>query len=600
MFLLWGKHIRKYYPIYFIFFLIGLASLVTVDYFQFRIPEILGNIVDIIRTEGSIDPNSSEFMNLIEQVLLVAAILFVGRIIWRVSLFFASHRIEERIRDEMYQKAERLDLSYFHETKVGTIMSWFTNDIETLQEFLGWGTLMMIDGVFLTALSLTKMFMLHVNLAIITMIPVALIILWGALVEKKMSKLWELRQESNDYLWDFSQENFTGIRVIKAFVKENQQIIAFSKLARKNKDINIKFTYVHIFFDAMIELIIAIIVAILIGFGGYFVYGTVTGNPITMFGSTIDLTPGELVTFYGYFSTAIWPLIALGQVVTMFSKARTSYKRIANFLDSEERLIEAENAVEFEAKGKISFNHFSFRFKDNDVDSLSNISLTINPGESVGVIGAIGSGKSTLVNSLVRLFNIEKGQLFIDDVDIMDIKVSSVRNNISIAPQDNFLFSDTIRNNIAFSDVESDIEKVKEAASFAGVDEDIEGFSEGYDSLMGENGHTVSGGQKQRISLARAYFKNTPILILDDSVSAVDLKTEETILANIKEKRQGKTTIIIASRVSTVMELDKVIVLNKGNLEDFDTPANLKKKDGTFARMALLQELEKEKGANNG
>ena len=600
MFLLWGKHIRKYYLRYFIFVLLGVAALISVDYIQLRIPEIIGEIVDKLNQEGTIDINSAYFANLIKEVFIVAAVMFGGRIVWRLSLFYASHRIEERIRNEMFLKAERLDLSYYHDNKVGTIMSWFTNDVESLSEFLGWGTLMMIDGVFLTTLALTKMFLLDYSLSLIMLLPIALIVLWGALVESKMSKIWRLRQESNDDLYDYSQENFTGIRVIKAFVKENQQIIEFSKHARKNRDINVKFTAVSVFFDVIIEIIIAGIAAILIGFGGWFVYGTVTGTPISIFGREVLLEPGQLVTFYGYFDSLIWPLIALGQVVTMFSQARTSYSRIEHYLDSEERLLEAVDAVDVDITGKIEFKDFSFKYKDSEVDSLSNISLTINPGENIGIIGTVGSGKSTLVNALVRLFNVEEGTLFIDDVDIMKIKIASLRNGVSIAPQDNFLFSDTIKNNIAFSDVDRDIEEVRNAARFADVDTDISQFEEGYDSLMGENGHTVSGGQKQRISLARAYLKSAPILILDDSVSAVDLKTEERILDNIKEKRAGKTTIIIASRVSTVMELDKVIVLKNGTLEAFDTPKNLKKNSETFSKMVMLQELEKEKGANNG
>ena len=598
MFLLWGKHIRKYYLRYLVFFLIGLVSLVTVDIIQLRIPEIIGGVVNILKDGGTIDVQGEFFIKTITEVLLIAGGMLVGRILWRISLFYASHRIEEHLRNEMYEKASRLDLSFYHETKIGNIMSWFTSDIETIQHFLCWGTLMMIDGVFLTALALTKMFLLDITLAVITLIPILLIILWGALVESKMSKIWMIRQESIDELFDFSRESFTGIRVIKAFVKENQQVIAFSKIARKNQETSIRFTYVEVFFDAIIEIIIGLIAAILLGFGGWFVYATISGSPINVFGHEINLKAGDLITFYGYFAASIWPLIALGQVVTSFSQARTSYQRIAHFLDSEERLIESDNPVDVDIKGKITFNHFTYKFFDSETDSLFDISLTINPGENVGVIGTVGSGKSTLMNSLVRLYNINKGEILIDDVDIMDIRTSSLRDGVSISPQDNFLFSDTIQNNIAFSDINTPLEEVEEAATFAMVKDDISAFEGGFEAVMGENGQTVSGGQKQRISLARAYLKKSPILILDDSVSAVDLKTEEQILDNIKKYRKGKTTLIIASRVSTVMELDKVIVLNKGKLEAFDTPTNLKKISPTFKRMVLLQELEKEQ--NNG
>lgn len=599
MFLLWGKHVRKYYLRFFIFFLIGFAALIVVDYFQLLIPELLGELVDKLKIDGTIDVGSEYFRNLIFKVIGVAAIIFVGRIVWRSSLFYASNKIEEKMRMEMFLKAEKLDLSFYHTTKIGNIMNWCTTDIETIEQFLGWGTLMLIDGVFLTILTLTKMFILDYFLALIILFPILLIAVWGALCEKMMSKIWDERQQSNDKIYDFSQESFTGIRVIKAFVKEQQQIIAFSKHARNNQDTNVRFTFISAIFDVVIELIIALVVSVILGFGGWFVWGVVTGNPVVIFGREIELTAGKLVTFYGYFDYLIWPMIALGQVVTMFSQANASYKRIAHFLDAPENIVDAEDAKEMDIQGKITFDHFSFTYPDGESECLKDISLTINKGESVGIIGTVGSGKSTLVNVLVRLYNVNENSLFIDDVDIMKIKLSSLRKGISIAPQDNFLFSDTINNNIGFAKENPNLDDVMIAAKFSDVHNDIVDFEEGYESKLGENGHTVSGGQKQRISLARAYLKDSPILILDDSVSAVDLKTEETILDNIKTNRAGKTTIIIASRVSTVMELDKIIVLSKGHLEGFDTPANLLKTSGLFARMVALQKLEKEKGGSN-
>ena len=600
MFLLWGKHIRKYYPKYFIFFLIGLAALVTVDFFQLKIPNIIGSVVDELTDVGYIDPANETFITRILSVLTVATIMLFGRVAWRLSLFYASRKMEEHIRQEMFLKAERLDINYYHSTKVGNIMSWFTNDIETLEEFLGWGSLMMIDGIFLTVLALTKMFILNSSLALIALFPILLIALWGALVEGKMSYIWKLRQESNDELYDFSQESFTGIRVIKAFVKEHQQIIAFDKMARKNKDINVRFTYISVIFDVMIELIIALVLAMVNGFGGWFVWGTVTGNVVHIFGRDILLTAGQLIEFYGYFTSVIWPMIAIGQVVTMLSKSRASYKRIAAFLDAPEDVKDAPDAIDMEIKGNITFDHFSFAYPDSQVPEpyLKDVTLTINAGENIGIIGSVGSGKTTLVNMLLRLYNVQENSLFIDGVDIMKIKLKTIRGAVSMTPQDNFLFSDTIQNNIAFYDVNQDKGHVVEAAKFADVNSDIMVFEKKYDSVLGENGHTVSGGQKQRISLARAFLKDAPIMVLDDSVSAVDLKTEENILKNIKDKRGGKTTIIIASRVSTVMNLDKVIVMNHGSVEAFDTPHNLLKQDGTFAKMAALQELEKEKGGS--
>ncbi len=333
----------------------------------------------------------------------------------------------------------------------------------------------------------------------------------------------------------------------------------------------------------------------ILGLGGWFVYCCVTNNPVLIFGHTINLNAAKLITFIGYFDLLVWPLMALGQIVTMRGRAKASYKRIAHFLDEQEEIKNPENAVVLEnVKGKITFNNYNFSYPDSTISSLKNVSFTIEPGETVGIIGKIGSGKTTLVNSLLRLYNVSDNSILIDDVDIMKCDIKSLRDCIAYVPQDNFLFSDKIRNNIAFSNRQIEFKKIKNAAKFADVDDNIAGFKDGYDTLSGERGVSLSGGQKQRISIARAYLKDAPIMIMDDSVSAVDVKTEETILKNIKENRRGKTTIVIASRVSTVSHLNKILVLNEGQVEAFDTPQNLLKISPTYQNMVRLQTLEAE------
>jgi len=288
-------------------------------------------------------------------------------------------------------------------------------------------------------------------------------------------------------------------------------------------------------------------------------------------------------------------LIALGSVITMHARAKTSYKRIARFMDAEEVIVDKTNAIELkDVKGKIEFKNLTFSYKNEDKPVLKDISLVINPGESIGVVGRVGSGKTTLVVLLTRLYNLKEGTLFFDDVDIMNCTVKSAREAVAAVPQDNFLFSMSVEENIKFGNENATHEDVLKAADFSDVAKDIEGFEKKYDSLTGERGLSLSGGQKQRISISRAFIKNAPILILDDSVSAVDIDTEEKILRNIKEQREGKTTIIISSRVSTVNKLDKIIVLNDGNLEAFDTPENLIKVSPTYKKMVELQKLEDE------
>lgn len=590
--MLFGKYINKYYLKFSWLFLIGLIGLVAVDVFQLFIPEYLGKLVDMF-DGGAID--KAALKEIILGVMVVAIVMFFGRIMWRLSIFNASQRIEAGLRHTMFLKSERLSQRYYHENKVGTVMAWFTTDLETIEEFFGWGSVMLVDALFLSVLALYKMFSLDWALSCLLLIPLALIVVWGMLVEKFMALKWEQRQNEFDKFYDFSQESFTGIRVIKAFVKETQQLHAFAKIAKRNKDANIELVKVSVIFDAIIEIIIAAIMALILGLGGYFVYRYVTGTPVFVFGHEVDMTAGGLITFVGYFDTLVWPMIALGQVVTMRSRSKASLKRITNFLDQEEEIRNVENAYVLEnVKGEIRFDNFSFAYPSSEANVLKNITFTVNPGESVGIVGKIGSGKTTLVNTLLHLYNVERGKVFIDGHDIMDCNIESLRDAIGYVPQDNFLFSDKVKNNIAFSCNELDMDKVYDAAKFADVHSNIEEFTEGYETVSGERGVTLSGGQKQRISIARAYIKDAPIMILDDSVSAVDVKTEETILANIQSERKGKTTIVIASRVSTVSHLDKILVLNNGEVEAFDAPQRLEEISPTYKKMVYLQKLERE------
>ena len=603
---MFNKHLRKYYKKYAIFLIIGVLTLVAVDYVALFIPEFLGKIVGLFAeagNSGSFDtiyngrPIVDQVLEIVKFTILLAAAMMVGRIVWRLVIFHASKGIEAGLRHDMFEKAERLPVEYYHNNTVGTVMSWFTNDVETIEEFFGWGTVMIVDAFFLSVLVVYKMLSYNVPMSILIFIPLLLIVVWGALVEKIISIRWENRQKAYDKLYDFSQESFTGIRVIKAFVKEVQEVHAFSKVAKKNQDANVKFVTFDAFFEMMIEIIITGILVMVLWVGGYFVYLTSTGGTPKLFGMEFTFTVQDSATMIGYFDLIIWPMIALGQIISMSSRCKTSMRRIARFLDTPEEIFDKENTIEVpEVKGEITFKNFTFTYPGEDKKPyLKNINLTIKAGETVGIIGKIGSGKTTLANSLLRIYNVDDGEVFIDGHDIMDIKLDSLRSAIAYVPQDNYLFSDTIKRNIAFSDVNLDDESVKEAAQFACVDEDIEGFKDKYETVSGERGVTLSGGQKQRISIARAFIKNSPILIFDDSVSAVDTKTEEVILKNIKEKRAGKTTLVVSSRVSTVIGLDKIIVLNDGELEGFDTPENLFNTSPTYKRMVLLQQLEQEK-----
>ena len=600
--MLLGKYINKYYLRYALFFIIGILALVAIDYFQTLLPEYLGQLVGLFSNsvDGYIDLDVIN--KTIISVVVVGVIMFLGRIIWRLSIFYAARKIDANMREEMFLKAERLPLSFYHDTKVGVIMTRFTNDLETIEEYLMWGTIMMVDAFFMSLIIIYKMLVIDYVLALLALIPIILIIVWGALVEIFMTKKWQEKMEAYDAVSDVVQENVTGIRVIKAFVKETKELHKFAKVAKKDRDVNISFVRFSVLFDVAISIIIALITAFVMGFGGYMVYSTVIKEPLNIFGHTILLSSDKLVTFLGYIELLVWPMMALGQIYSMRSRAKGSFKRITEFMDADENIVSPKDAKKLtNCKGKITFANFNFAFPSTNKNALNDISVTINPGEIVGIVGKIGAGKSAIVSTLLRLYNVNKNGLFIDDVDIMDLDIQNLRDNIAYVPQDNFLFSDRIKNNISFSSEECDMNKVITSSKLADVYDNIVDFPDGFETISGERGVTLSGGQKQRISIARAFYKDAPIMILDDSVSAVDVKTEENILANIKAARKDKTTLIVASRISTIQNADKIIVLKDGYIESVGTHDELVKISPTYSRMKYLQELEREvEGGLNG
>ncbi len=589
--MLFGKYINKYYKKYWYYFLIGVVFLIVVDVAQNYIPKFLGQVVN---SNNELIADMDELKKVIFGVMICAGVMFVGRCIWRLSIFRASSNIKAGVRYDMFVKAERMSRDYYHETKVGNVLNWFTSDVDEIGEFFGWGTVMFVDAFFMTIITLISMIRVSIWMTLIAAIPLILIAVWGGIVEKHFTLRWEARQEATDKLYDFCQENFSGIRVIKAFVKETQEIHHFAKLAKNSQEKNVKFARMSVLFDVVIGIILAVEMAFVLGFGGWFVYLAATKEPITIGNTVIDINIGQLMEFVGYIDLLIWPMMACGQIVSMRSRAKGSLKRITKFLDAEEDIKSPTNAVILNnVKGDIKFDHFSFTYPNDKEPRLKDINIEIKPGESIGVIGKIGSGKTTFANILMRLYNFDRG-VTIDGVDLMDCDIPSLREQIAYSPQDNFLFSDKIENNISFSSETLNRDMVIEAAQFSSVHDDIEGFIDKYETVSGERGVTLSGGQKQRISIARAFYKKAPVLILDDSVSAVDVKTEESILNAIEEKRKGMTTIVIASRVSTVTRLDKILVLEKGEVAGFDTHENLMKNCEIYQHMVYLQELEKE------
>lgn len=587
--MVFGKYVNKFYKKYFWHFFFGILTVIFVDYIQLFIPAITGRIIDSI-TNGGISEGNWQF--LIEQIIYIALVglgMFVGRFLWRICIFGEAVLVQSDLRFDMFEKTEKLSQRYYKVNKTGAILSYFSNDLETIEESFGFGIVQMIDGVFLLVMSLIKMFKLQGVLTLLLLIPVVLLGLCAFFVDKLMEKKYEKRQKAFEDMSDYAQENFTGIRVIKAFVKERKELKQFAKEAKKNKDTNIEYVKVSSLLEVLFDALIYVIFGIILLGGSYLVYLNIKSSGIE------GITIGSLIEFIGYADTLIWPIFALAGTINLIARARTSLKRISNLLDEKVEIVDDKVVCPTDLKGEIEFKNFNFAYPDDENTLiLKDVNIKIKAGETIGIVGKIGSGKSTLVNMLFRLYNVEDNTLFIDGYDIMHLPIRMVRDTIGYCPQDNFLFSDSIRNNIAFSNPDMSLEEVEKAAEFADVRSNIEEFKDKYETLIGEKGVSLSGGQKQRISIARAIVKDPKILVLDDSVSAVDVKTEETILHNIQKDRKGKTTILIASRVSTVKALDKIIVMNDGKVEAFGTHEECLKNSKTYTRMVELQSLEKE------
>lgn len=585
--MLFGKQINRYYSKYAPALFLGILALIVVDYFQLVVPELYRLVINGIN-EGAVEIDGTvrafDMAFLLDEICrpLIITILAIvtGRFVWRICFFGSGVKMETDLRGRMFDHCKELSQQYYQTNKVGTLMSLFTNDLETVQDCFGSGILMFCDALFLGILALIKMVRMNPLLTLFSLIPLFILFFIGTLVGKHMRLKWETRQEAFSALSDFSQESFSGIAVIKAFVKEAAELMAFHKLNEKNEVANIEYTRISAKLNVAVTLLVESVTCVILGYGGYLVYRGI-------------FDPGELVEFIGYFTSIVWPVMAISQLIEMQSRGKASLNRISELLTAKADVVDAPNVENIETlTGDISFRNLTFRYPGSSFDSLEDVSFTIKAGENVGIIGKTGSGKTTLVDLILRTYNVPDGTIFLDGTDINRIPIRTVRKFAAYVPQDNFLFSDTIANNIAFASDSDNEELIREAAVLADVHDNISEFKLGYQTILGERGVTVSGGQKQRISIARALMKDAAILILDDSVSAVDVKTEKSILENLRRVRRGKTTMLIAHRISTVEKMDKILFLEDGKLVAVGTHAELCENCPAYRTMVELQKLD--------
>ncbi|MBO4667150.1 MAG: ABC transporter ATP-binding protein [Bacilli bacterium] len=592
--MLFGKHVNKYYLRYAHFFLLGIAALVFVDVFQLKIPDIIGDIIDHLHDKTL---TSDDLANAMKSLALIALIMFLGRFTWRICCFGNGVRIECDMRNKLFSSMQNLSQEYFGENKTGALMALYTNDLTIIRRCFGAGTVMLVDAIVLGAMAFIKMMRINIPLALFSLTGLVIVMLVGGLMRKKVTNATSENFKAFGSLSDFVQEDLSGISVIKAFVKEGLQINLFRKYDQTDHDTCYRVCKVSATMRVIFMATLTAINLVIILYGSYILYQKSNGLIETNF------TIGELTKFLTYFDALIWPIMAIGQLIDLRGQAIASLKRISDVIDHEveinDNLVPEENKnIDTPLKGDIKYQSLSFNYPNSNLNVLNNVNFEIKAGEFVGIMGATGAGKTTIVDLLLRIYNIEEDKIYLDGMDIMKLPLKYVRDNISYVPQDNFLYSQTIKDNIEFSKPlnEENNKDYKAYAIYSDIDKDIINFQDGYETMLGERGVTVSGGQKQRISMARALYKDSSILILDDSLSAVDTETEKKIISNLRSLRRGKTTIIIAHRISTLQNLDKIIVVEDGTVTGVGTHDELLKTNDHYALESHLQELEKEAG----
>lgn len=589
--MIFGKYINRYYLKNAPILLLGLAALIVVDYFQLFVPELYRMVINGtngtgIVIDGQVTALTMDVLldEICRPMIVIIIAMVIGRFLWRVCFFGAAIRVVTDLRSRMFDHSKNLSQEYYQVNKVGNLMSLYTNDLDTVEECFGDGVLMFFDALFLGLLAVFKMWRMDHLLTCLAMIPMALLLAVGTVLGKYMMKKWEERQQAFSDLSDFAQENFSGIAVVKAFVKELKELMFFRSLNRQNEEINVEYTKISVLLNITVTLFVESVICVILGYGGYLVW---QGR----------FDAGMLVEYIGYFTAIVWPVMAISMLIEKTSRGRASLNRISELLDAPVDVTDRAGAQELgRLAGRIEFRHLTFRYPDGESDVLRDVSFVIEPGESVGLVGKTGCGKTTIVDLILRMYNVPDGTIFVDGHDVNTVTIHSVREGCAYVPQDNFLFSDTISRNISFAYDEINGEDVMQAARLSDVHDNIAEFRDGYDTVLGERGVTVSGGQKQRISIARALIKDAPVLILDDSVSAVDTGTERTILGNLKS-RAGRTTILIAHRISTVEQMDKIIFVDDGEIRAVGPHHELYETCAEYRKMVDLQRLE-EAGRN--
>src|SRR6056297_3149942 len=564
-------------------YIMGIIWLILVDSLQLIIPWLLGDLTDRLKLKTI---NFSGIINYTLIIIGVAILTAIFRYLWRLYIVGTSRKLEKQIREDFYSHLLKLSTNYFNEQKTGDLMAHATNDIKAVRQSMGAGIVMFFDALFLTVATIIILIIkIDIRLTLIALIPLPFLALVSTYFSKAIHQKFTAVQEAFANLTDKVQENFSGIRVIKAFTQEEMEIEKFASANKLNFEKNIDLIKTWGLFHPMIQFITSLSFLIVIWYGGILVIDEV-------------ISLGDFVAFNSYLGLLTWPMMAVGFVINLMQRGTASLKRLNKIFSEQPELFDKDVTKGIEIQGNIKFDNLSFSYNDEEETVLKDINLEIKPGQTVAFLGKTGSGKTTLINLLLRLFNVNDGELFIDGYDINSIPIKLLREEIGIVPQDNFLFSSTIAKNIAFFDPENtDKSEIEKTAKITEVYDNIMEFPNKFDTILGERGVTLSGGQKQRISMARAIVKRPKVLILDDSFSAVDTHTEEKILNNLKPVMENRTVVLVSHRISTIKNADMIYVLDEGKILESGIHEELIENDKLYNDIYQKQQLE-EKIAN--
>ena len=565
--------------------MLGVFITVLAKIFTLRIPDFVGDSLNVVEDYqlGKITELSEVKSILLNNILLIIGVTLLGgffTFLMRQTIIVMSRKIEFDLKNEIYQQYQRLSLNFYKQNRTGDLMNRISEDVSKVRMYVGPSIMYSLNMLVSFVIGFTQMYAISPKLTLYTMIPFPVLSVSIFVLSKQINKRSTIVQQYLSKLTTFNQEFFSGINVVKSYAIEDAVIKNFDDLADANKEKNIDLYKVQaLFFPLMILLIgISNIIVLYVG-GTLYING--------------EIQVGAIGAFVMYVNILTWPVAVVGWVTSMIQQAEASQERINEFLQHVPE-IQNNNEGTTDVEGEIEFKHVSLTYEDTNITALKDVSFKVDKGETLAILGKTGSGKSTIINLISRLYDTTEGKVFIDGKDITTCNLYDVRNQIGFVPQEPFLFSDTIENNIKFGKEDATEEEIIEAAKNAVIHENIIDFKEGYKTILGERGVTLSGGQKQRTSIARAIIKDPQILIFDDCLSAVDTETEERILSNLERVSSDKTTIIISHRVSSAKNADKIIVLDDGKIIQQGVHNQLIKEKGYYKDLYEQQLLEKE------